>query len=328
MTARTAHTAPMGAHPRWRLPDHHRGYVTDAGLETDLIFHRGQDLPNFAAYPLLRSDHGRALLEDYYAAFVSIARDQGAGLVLETSTWRANPDWGALLGDDAAALSWVNRVSVEHLQTLRERANLDGPVLVSGTVGPRGDGYAAGTVDPDEATDYHRPQLAAFAAAGADLATAYTLTGVGEAIGIVRAGLDVGLPVAISFTVETDGSLPEGTELGRAIESLDDATDAHLLVNCAHPDHITHALAQGSGWVERIAGVRVNASRLSHAELDDADELDEGDVGQLARDVEALAARLPGIRIVGGCCGTDARHVEAMWSHHSTTQRLHEQVVA
>ena len=319
-----------GAGAPWRLPDHSVGYVTDAGLETDLIFHQGVDLPCFAAYPLLGSEPGRALLENYYAAFAAVARDHGAGLLLETATWRANPDWGEALGDDATVLDRVNRIDVEHLQSLRERADLDGPVLISGTVGPRGDGYAAATVDPDEAADYHRPQLAAFAGAGADLATAYTLTGVGEAIGIVRAGVDVNLPVAISFTVETDGRLPDGTELGEAIESLDDATDAaaaHLLVNCAHPDHISHALAKGSNWVQRIAGLRVNASRLSHAELDEAQELDEGDIGDLARVVESLAARLPCLSIVWGCCGTDARHVQAMWSRHSTTQWLASQVV-
>ena len=189
-------------------------------------------------------------------------------------------------------------------------------MLVVGAVGPRGDGYAAGDLDADRYTDYHRPQLVAFAEAGADLATAYTLTTVAEATGIVRAAQDVGLPVAISFTVETDGRLPDGTTLGEAITSLDAATGsgaAHLLVNCAHPDHVAPGLDPAAAWPARVAGLRVNSSRLSHAELDEAEELDEGDLADLAVGTRALADALPAVRIIGGCCGTDARHVAAMW---------------
>lgn len=185
-----------------------------------------------------------------------------------------------------------------------------------GAIGPRGDGYLAGDLDADRYADYHRPQLAAFDEAGADLATAYTLTTVAEAVGVVRAAQDVGIPVAISFTVETDGRLPDGTSLGDAVGRLDAATDggaAHLLVNCAHPDHVRPGLADGAAWTDRIAGLRVNSSRLSHAELDEAEELDEGDLPDLARHTRELAAALPSVRIVGGCCGTDARHVAAMW---------------
>jgi homocysteine S-methyltransferase len=193
-------------------------------------------------------------------------------------------------------------------------------VQVVGSIGPRGDGYVAGEVEADQAADYHRAQLAAFAEAGADLATAYTLTTVAEAIGIVRAAGDVGLPVAVAFTVETDGRLPDGTALGAAVTTLDAETDAgaaHVLVNCAHPDHVSGGVDDGAPWLGRVAGVRVNSSRQSHAELDEAEELDEGDLSDLAATTRGLITRMPAVRIVGGCCGTDVRHVAAMWAEGS-----------
>ena len=301
----------------WRLPEVASGWVTDGGLETDLIFHRGIDLPDFASFPLLDQAEGRAVLEDYYRGYAEVAARAGAGLLLETPTWRANTDWGARLGYDAEALRRVNRAAVDHLRGLAGEVSAEvADVLVVGVVGPRGDGYLAGDLDADRYADYHRPQLAAFAEAGADLATAYTLTTVAEATGIVLAARDLGLPVGISFTVETDGRLPDGTSLGDAVEQLDAATDAgaaHLLVNCAHPDHVASGLDVGAVWASRIAGLRVNSSRLSLAELDEAEELDEGDLPELAGATRALAGALPAARIIGGCCGTDARHVAAMW---------------
>jgi S-methylmethionine-dependent homocysteine/selenocysteine methylase len=283
-------------------------------METDLIFHRGINLPGFAAFPLLETEHGRAALTEYFAGFASIARAADADLLLEGATWRANPDWGATLGYDAAALDRVNRASIEYLRSLRERFAVP-HTRVGGTVGPRGDGYRPGErVDPDEAADYHRRQLEAFAAAGADLATAYTLTDPGEAIGIVRAARSAGVPIAISFTVETDGRLPDGTTLAAAIAAVDESDPPdYFLVNCAHPTHIALALAEPGDWRDRIFGIRANASRRSHAELDEATELDDGDPTELAGSQASIEPQLPNLRIVGGCCGTDARHVAALF---------------
>jgi homocysteine S-methyltransferase len=291
------------------------GFVTDGGLETDLIFNHGVDLPDFAAFPLLDTRPGRELLTAYYADYAAIAARAGAGLLLETPTWRANPDWAARLGYDVAALDRVNRAAVELMRDVAERWGRDLPaVAVSGQVGPRGDGYRPGAaVDPAEAADYHRPQLASFKAAGADRATALTLTDVGEAIGISRAGAEVGIPVAIAFTVETDGRLPGGVTLAEAVTAVDQASPpAYFVINCAHPTHVERGVDDGA-WRDRVRGLRVNASTKSHAELDEAEELDDGDPEQLARDNEALRRSLPALEIVGGCCGTDARHVAAMW---------------
>ncbi|GAB3015809.1 homocysteine S-methyltransferase [Nocardioides flavus (ex Wang et al. 2016)] len=301
----------------WQLPATANGWVTDGGLETDLIFHRGIDLPDFASFPLLDDAEGRAVLEDYYRAYAGVAARAGAGLLLETPTWRANADWGARLGYDPEALRRINREAVAHLRALaHELGDRVVTTLVVGAMGPRGDGYRAGEHDAEHYADYHRPQLEAFAEEGADLATAYTLSTVAEAVGVVRAAQDVDLPVAVSFTVETDGRLPDGTALGEAVERLDELTAAaaaHLLVNCAHPDHVAAGVDVAAPWTGRIAGLRVNSSRLSHAELDEAEQLDEGDLADLRETTRRLASDLPAVRIVGGCCGTDARHVAAMW---------------
>ena len=290
------------------------GFVTDGGLETDLIFHHGLDLPEFAAFPLVEDETGRDVLTAYYAAYADIARASGAGLVLAAATWRANPDWGAKLGYDAAALDRVNRGAVDLASELRDEMSDIPDVVVSGIIGPRGDGYVAGELpSTEEAAAYHRAQIESFAAAGADVVEAITMTSPQEAAGVVQAANAVGLPVGILFTVETDGRLPDGTALGTAVEGVDAVGDvAYFGVNCAHPEHVVPGLSDGD-WLSRIAEFRPNASTKTHAELDEAEELDEGDPVTLAAGVDVLRDRLPGLAVVGGCCGTDSRHVARLW---------------
>lgn len=291
-----------------------RPVVTDGGLETDLVYHHDVDLPDFAAFPLVDDDRGRDLLLRYYEGYVDIAARAGAALQLDTPTWRASADWGDRLGYSAADLRRVNRDAVALLAGLRDRAGLD-TLLISGCLGPRGDGYVAGeAIEPDAAASYHAPQIEAFAEADADLVTVLTLTGTGEAVGVVRAARSAGLPVAVSFTVEVDGRLPDGTSLATAVAAVDaEGGPDYFMVNCAHPTHIAPAVAGGGDWVSRIVGLRANASTRSHEELDAATELDEGDPVALSAAQDALRPRLPGLALVGGCCGTDARHVAAMW---------------
>lgn len=285
-------------------------WVTDGGLETDLIFLKGVDLPEFAAFPLVDDPAGRALLTSYFHDYVAIAEAAGAGVVVETPTWRANPDWAALVGYDAVALDRVNRASVDLVRAAvagAERA------IVSGCVGPRGDGYVASTTEADQAADYHLSQVTSFAAAGVDVVNAMTLSTVAEAVGVVRAARSVGVPVAISFTVETDGRLPDGTPLGEAIGAVDAAAAPDWYgVNCAHPTHVAPAF-DGGGWQERVAALRPNASTMTHAELDAMEELDSGDLGLLVSSAASARAALPSVSVVGGCCGTDSRHVAALW---------------
>ncbi len=292
-------------------------FLTDGGIETTLIFHEGHDLPHFAAYDLLGRDGGEDALRRYFEPYVRIALDRELGIVLETPTWRANPDWAERLGHTPDQLADLNRRAVALLAEIRDEHETDGtPIVVSGCVGPRGDGYVVDEpMTADEATAYHATQVETFAGTAADLVTAITMTYVDEAIGIVRAAQDAGLPVVISFTVETDGRLPSGQELKDAIEEVDAATDggaAYFMLNCAHPSHFHDVLDPGAAWAGRIRGLRANASRSSHAELDEAEELDTGNPEELACEYLALRERLPGLTVLGGCCGTDHRHVDAM----------------
>jgi homocysteine S-methyltransferase len=291
-------------------------FLADGGIETSLIFHQGIELPDFAAFVLLRDEAGRAALRAYFEPFLELACERGAGFVLDVPMWRASPDWGARLGYSAEQLAAANRAGIAFAMQLRDEHPMPGPVVINGVAGPRGDGYVAGTrMTVAEAAAYHAPQLQAFADAGAELASALTLTYAEEAIGFVRAGVAAGLAVVVSFTVETDGRLPSGQSLRDAIEQVDAETDGaaeYFMVNCAHPTHFADALEEAGPWRERIGGIRANASRKSHAELDEAETLDDGDPADLAERYRELRERLPGLTLVGGCCGTDRRHIAAI----------------
>lgn len=289
-------------------------FITDGGMETTLVFDDGIDLPHFASFPLLDHESGIEALRAYYTSYVAIAAERAVGIVLDTPTWRANPDWGELLGYSAEALAEVNRRGVALLQEVRAGAGDAVPdVVISGCMGPRGDGYRVDTqMTADEAQRYHEAQVVTFANTDADLVSSLTLTYADEAIGVVRAAEAAGIPSVISFTVETDGRLPSGQSLGEAIEEVDAKTDcsvAYFMINCAHPTHFADVLEEGGDWRNRIRGLRANASEKSHAELDAADELDAGDPQALAGHYRELQTRLPNLNVVGGCCGTSHVHV-------------------
>ncbi|WP_039389363.1 homocysteine S-methyltransferase family protein, partial [Novosphingobium sp. MBES04] len=255
-------------------------------------------------------------LEDYYLGFIALARRMGTGLILESATWRASPDWAQPLGLSPKDLDALNHKAVSLLMHLRESAAAEPPIIISGCIGPRGDGYDPGRImSGEEAEAYHSQQVAVLVAAGADMLSAITMTNVPEAIGLARAARKSGAPVAISFTVETDGRLPTGEALWHAIAAVDEATasyPAYYMINCAHPTHFANSLEQGAAWAKRVRGVRANASRCSHAELDAMTELDRGDLTELAQLYKDLTLDFPQITILGGCCGTDLTHVTAI----------------
>ena len=297
-----------------------RPFITDGGLETTLIFHEGLELPDFASFALLKDPAGVEALRRYYAPYVAVARERGTGIVLDTATWRASRDWAERLGYSPAELAEANRGAVELIREIADSAP-DVPAVLNGVVGPRGDGYVVGdTMTVDEAAEYHAEQIGTFVGAGVDMVSAITMTYVEEAIGIARAAEDAGVPSVISFTVETDGRLPSGQPLREAIAQVDEATDsapAYFMINCAHPTHFAAVLEEGGPWLERIGGLRANASTMSHAELDEAEELDDGDPIELGAQYAGVQARLSGVCVLGGCCGTDARHiaeVAAAWT--------------
>ena len=303
---------------RKRLPQlKDRLFMTDGGLETTLVFHDGIELPHFAAFDLLKDAAGLETLRAYFVRYVELARTHRLGLVLETATWRANADWGARLGYDALALADANRRAVGLLLEIRAAHETRAtPIVISGNLGPRGDGYRPDRrMGIEEARAYHAPQVETFARTDADMVAGFTMNYIEEAIGIAQAARAAAMPVAIAFTLETDGRLPSGDTLAEAIARTDAATDGYpvyYMINCAHPDHFEHVLHEGGAWVERLRGLRANASRRSHAELDACPDLDPGDPVELGGRYAALRASLPRLNVVGGCCGTDHRHVDAM----------------
>jgi S-methylmethionine-dependent homocysteine/selenocysteine methylase len=291
-------------------------FLTDGGIETTLIFHDQLDLPCFAAFDLLKDEDGRSALGRYFSRHAAIARARGVGFVLESPTWRANPDWGRKIGYSDVALAEANRAAIALMEAVREaQETARSRMVISGCVGPRGDGYDPGALmRPEEAEAYHAWQIGIFARTAADMVTAITMTNANEAIGVTRAARAVGVPVAISFTVETDGRLPTGETLGEAIVAVDAATSAapaYYMINCAHPTHFAHLLAdEGAPWTERLRGLRANASRRSHAELDQSTDLDDGDPVELGAQYADLRRRHRQLSVLGGCCGTDHRHIE------------------
>jgi S-methylmethionine-dependent homocysteine/selenocysteine methylase len=305
----------MTARYRDALPQLGGGFfLTDGGIETTLIFDEGLELPDFAAFHLFASAKGEAALRKYFRTYAGLADRYRAGLILESPTWRASADWGDRLGYSSGALADANRKSVRLLEEVRDEFR-SVKMVISGCVGPRGDGYnPVDTMSEEDAESYHGAQIGTFAGTAADVITAITMNYAEEAIGVTRAAGRAGMPVVISFTVETDGKLPTGQPLRDAIEQVDTATSAgpaYYMINCAHPTHFEGVLT-GGAWLERIRGLRANASRKSHAELNESPELDTGNPVELGAQYAALKKRLPGLNVMGGCCGTDHRHVEEM----------------
>jgi S-methylmethionine-dependent homocysteine/selenocysteine methylase len=304
--------------PRYRkhLPQLSGGlFLTDGGIETTLIFHEGLALPYFAAFELLTHAEGYAALQKYFRTYADIARRYAVGCILESATWRASPDWGAKLGHSTPVLAELNRKAIALLQEMRDAYEQDNaPMVISGCIGPRGDGYnPAALMTEDDAERYHAMQAMTFRDTEADMLTAITMTYAAEAIGVTRAAQAADMPVVISFTVETDGRLPTGQTLQEAIEQVDEATGrgpAYYMINCAHPTHFVGTVSAGGLWLDRIRGLRANASTKSHAELDEAAELDDGNPVELGLQYRELKAKLPQLNVLGGCCGTDHRHVE------------------
>ncbi len=289
--------------------------ITDGGLETTLVFHEGIDLPYFAAFKALETDEGIRIMDAYMTRYAKLAVAEKRGFVMDTPTWRASARWGGEMWMTQNALREIHREAIATLNKLRSAYETpSSPFVINGVIGPQDDGYSpAAKLSAENAEQYHQVQVKWFVELGADMVSALTMTYVDEALGIARAAKAAGIPLAISFTVETDGRLPSGEALGDAIAAVDAATDsapAYYMINCAHPDHFADVLK--GDWTSRIMGIRANASRLSHAELDAAETLDDGDPDELGMLYGGLSALLPNLTVIGGCCGTDHRHVGAM----------------
>ncbi len=292
-------------------------FLSDGGLETALVHHEGLTLPCFAAFTLLESEAGLKLLWNYFVRHVEIARDHGMGFILDTPTWRASSNWSAKLSVSERRLDRIHQMAVElakHIRHVHEAAGT--PIVINGVIGPRDGGWSPDRVmQAGKACHYHGTQMQSFARTAVDMVSAMTMTHVGEAVGLGMAARDCGLPIAISFTTRDDGRLPTGQKLGEAIVETDHALDGYpvyYLVNCAHPGHFAGELWSGGSWVQRVRGVRAHAVRCGHVGFETATELDDGDPDELAEEYMALRKHLPWMNVLGGCCGTDERHLEAI----------------
>lgn len=291
-------------------------FLTDGGLETTLVFLEGFELPYFAAFDLLKDEKGYNAIKSYYKRYLKIAKDINAGFILESPTWRANSDWIEKIGYQQSAISEINEKAVQLLVELKsEFENELNTIILSGCVGPRGDGYTPeNTMTADQAQKYHTDQIEVFSHTAVDIISAITMNYVEEAIGIARAAEAVNRPVVISFTVETNGNLPTGMSLKDAIELVDNSLQErpiYFMINCAHPTHFENILQEGQNeqWTKRIQGIRANASCKSHAELDEATELDRGNPQELGNEHKRLKHVFNQLNVFGGCCGTDEEHV-------------------
>ena len=309
------------ANYRHDLPQMNAKFLAYAGMETDLIFSKGIDLPGFASYPLLETEEGRAILKGYFRDLIEVARAAGVGTILEGPTWVANRDRGAAIGYEVDQLRELNIQAVALMAEARREFG-DLPTVLSANIGPRDDAYAPrDRMSAQEAEVYHAEQMAALAETDVDLISGYTIAYPAEAIGIVRAARRFNLPVIISFTIETNGHLPTDASLGSAIVEVDAETEnyaSYFMINCAHPDHFTSSLSS-EPWMDRLKGIVANASRCSHAELDDAKELDAGDPIELGNQLAAFSKKFPQINVLGGCCGTDMRHMSRIAEGISNT---------
>ncbi len=288
-------------------------FLTDAGVETDLIFNHGIEIREFAAHTLLPDPQGREALANYFRGFLALARETGCGYILDSQTWKAHPHWAQDLDASEEDLKAANRESLAFISSLRDEFSSNrGPIVLNAIIGPRGDAYAPEeSVAAREAEEYHAQQLRWLADTEADMVSALTFTQAAEATGVVNAANSLGLPIVVSFTVETDGNLPTGQSLASSIEEVDRSTRTgaeYFMVNCAHPDHFAHLLGD-EPWARRIRGIRCNASRLSHAELDESETLDDGNPVELGQQYVEIKARMPWLNVFGGCCGSDLRHV-------------------
>ncbi len=282
------------------------------GMDTDIIYNRGIDLTGFASYTLLSTDEGKSRLREYYSNLMALARELNVGVILDSVTWVANRDRGRDLSYSPDDLKKFNTEAIELIASVREEEG-DLPTVLCGQVGPRGDGYEpSDLMSTEDAERYHAEQIKVYSITDVDLVSASTMCYAEEAVGVVRAAQRYDIPVSISFTVETDGRLPTGMSLEEAIQKVDDETDGralYFLINCAHPDHFT-GIFNDEPWMNRLRGVVANASRCSHSELEAAKEFDEGNPDELGSLIGSLLKQYPHFNIIGGCCGTDMRHMK------------------
>jgi S-methylmethionine-dependent homocysteine/selenocysteine methylase len=288
-------------------------YLTEGGVETEIMYKWGHKLPHFAMFTLLDKPEAMADMKSMFARALEVAATQKTGLVLSSLDYRASPDWAALLGISADGLRDVHFRTVAFMKEVAAPFVEKIPDLVfSGVIGPRGDAYGkGGGITEEEAEDYHTPQLKNLRDAGADMACALTFNNIPEAVGVARAAKAVGIPLGLYFTLNSKGTLGSGPTLKEAVESVEEITQgapSYYGLNCSHPLEFMESLEDGD-WLKRVRSIRPNAVRMEKVALCKLGHLEDGDPEELGQQMGDIRQKFPQMDILGGCCGTDERHL-------------------
>jgi S-methylmethionine-dependent homocysteine/selenocysteine methylase len=290
-------------------------YLTEGGQETEVMYKFGHDLPEFAMYPLLDRPAAMADLRGMYARYLDAAAEHGFAAMMSGLDYRASPDWGEKLGYSREALADALLQSMAFLREVaKPYVGQISEILYGGMLGPRGDAYSLNrTITADEAEAYHSFQLETLKRDGVDFATAVTFNNIPEAIGVARAAARIGLPLTVSFTLDSDHRLKSGPSLKETVETIDAETGEAMPdfygINCSHPLEFEPALEPGA-WIGRLRSLRPNASPKDKQDLCTLGHLEDGDPEELGEQMGALAKRYPHMDIWGGCCGTWDSHLK------------------
>ena len=290
-------------------------YLTEGGTETEILYKWGYALPEFAMFPLLDNPEADAVIRDMYRRYFDVAAEHNTGMLVLGHDYRASPDWGAKLGYSPEGLAEMERRTVRFLDEIRaEYSAKVTDAYIAGCIGPRGDAYGTGAeIGENEAEDYHSVQLPTLRETPADMAIAVTFNNIPEAVGVIRAAEGIGLPIGVSLTLTTESRLRSGPTLRKAVETIDERTNgaaAWFGTNCSHPLEFEPALADEGPWIERLRYMRPNAVKMEKLALCKLGHLEDGDPVELGHQMGDLARRYPQMDLLGGCCGTDERHLD------------------
>jgi len=289
-------------------------YLTEGGSETEILYKWSFELPEFAMFTLLDDPEADNVIRGMFRRYFDVAAEHGTAMLLNGHDYRASPDWGAKLGYSSEDLRNVQHRVIRFLDDLRaEYADRVSDVYIAACIGPRGDAYGTGgDISADESEDYHSVQLHNLDGTAADMAVAATFNNVPEAIGVIRAANSIGIPIGVSLTLTPEGRLRSGPSLREAIETIDEASGGGAVwfgTNCAHPVEFEPALADAGPWLERLRYIRPNAAKMDKIALCSLGHLEDGDPVELGQQMGEVARRFPRVDILGGCCGTDERHL-------------------
>jgi len=304
----------MNSHHSFPSQKEGRFYLTEGGTETELMYKHGFELPHFAMFPLLENPEATSRMKEMFRSYLEVAAKHKTYALMGGLDYRASPDWGKLLGYSPEGLAEANLQSIEFLREIAKEYTSEIPgILIQGLIGPRGDAYQRNTtITENEAEDYHSVQLETLRKSNVDLALAITFNNIPESVGVARAAAKIGVPLAISLSLDSTSKLNSGPTLVEAITTIDKETDQSpefYLINCSHPVEYEPAIEPGD-WISRVRGVRPNASKMEKLALCKIGHLEEGnpvELGQLCGD---LAGRYPHMDIWGGCCGTWNNHLD------------------